>query len=112
MKLRLGFVTNSSSTSFVIMIKKESYEKAFKEADEFTQQVLNKLGYNSDKAFGIDVVKLTGVEGNYSTLGNIRITPVPEKYTNGYYGGPAKNAFEEFLGKIPKDEIIQTYVDC
>ncbi len=62
MKVRTGFVSNSSSSSFCIVVAKDKYEKAANKCSEFVQFLLNhKTKYF--KVHGKDTVLLSGFMG-------------------------------------------------
>jgi hypothetical protein len=54
MKVRIGFVSNSSSSSFVCAIKADSFNEKLKELNKLDQKILNHL-FQKDSAFGQDV---------------------------------------------------------
>ena len=67
MKTRTGFVSNSSSSSFVIMVSKETYDKAYKEMTPIQKDVAEWL--KADGKFGdIETVTIPYNYGNYSTM--------------------------------------------
>lgn len=51
MKIRNGFVSNSSSSSFVLLIPKTDYEKVTKDMTPFEKEVLNQLKINEKITF-------------------------------------------------------------
>ena len=61
MKVRLGFVSNSSSSSFVMAVTKEAYEQLAKECDPFTLAVLRALDPVETTAFGKEVLVFSEV---------------------------------------------------
>lgn len=56
MKIRNGFVSNSSSSSFVILVKPEDHAKALSQCNEFVKDVLSHLRWNKKKVFGQEVL--------------------------------------------------------
>lgn len=68
MKVRNGFVSNSSSSSFLVLVKKEGYDEWFNNLNLAQQQILNHLGkYNKD-VFGTPCFSYEGSHGNYSSF--------------------------------------------
>lgn len=65
MKIRSGFVSNSSSSSFVFIAEKNEFEETLKEMHEMIQYMLN---HSSDKStkelFGKEVVFFQGVDSS------------------------------------------------
>lgn len=67
MKIRAGFVSNSSSSSFVMVVGKENHDKAFASLSEEDQEALKEI-FSDEKWFGKEVVvssKCGGHEGFY-----------------------------------------------
>lgn len=56
MKIRQGFVSNSSSSSFVIMTTKENHDKIMEKLTPFEKAVVEALGVTEEKFNGVDVV--------------------------------------------------------
>ena len=108
MKIRDGFVSNSSSSSFVVIITKDAFDKAFNEAHPYIQAVIRAMERNKGKFIGVDVVLMGTsdthggssfdyLEVDYDTDNN----PMPEDVDRSPY-----TAWEMFLESIPKDQII------
>jgi hypothetical protein len=65
MKIRLGFVSNSSSSSFLAVIKKEDWDKAIATLSDFTLRAIKDNGCLSVcKVFGMDAVSFSYMTGN------------------------------------------------
>jgi DNA polymerase III psi subunit len=60
MKIRNGFVSNSSSSSFLLIIKKEDFETI--EFTKLEKEVLNELNLQKDKIFDIDIMKISTLD--------------------------------------------------
>jgi len=68
MKIRNGFVSNSSSSSFVLLIDKDYYDKTMKEQHPFLQSVGEQLG-EVQQVFDREVMTFSGMDiQDYSWL--------------------------------------------
>lgn len=62
MKVRTGFVSNSSSSSFVVVFSKENYEAALSQLDLYEQEYVKELvGSTPDKFLGHEVFSYGGL---------------------------------------------------
>lgn len=68
MKIRNGFVSNSSTSSFIIIVKVEDFNKLLTEIDPYQKAVLLELGYTERNVLGIAAVVISGMAGNYSSF--------------------------------------------
>jgi len=108
MKIRNGFVSNSSTSSFIIILSKEKYNKLLTEVDSYQKAVLEELGFEEDTILGQRAVIITGSKGNYSSFKDIVVDENlydPEKVYECYSGC----AFEEI--KWPSG-TYKTEIDC
>src|ERR1035437_5708095 len=118
MKIRNGFVSNSSSSSFVIIMTVEQEKEWLSELNPYELQVVKKGGLDREvkKFNGSDVVILGGMTGNYCFYEDfgLEITKedkklgldeeaICEKYDlDEFYPGGIWDSAES---KIPKDAI-------
>ena len=120
MKIRQGFVSNSSSSSFVIIMTAEQHKEWLDKLNPYEKQVVDELGHDGQKFNGSDVIILSGVTGNYSFYEDMSLEPIEEdkdldegdiceKYEmSEFEPGEVWYSAEE---KLPKD-IINHSVDC
>jgi hypothetical protein len=73
MKIRNGFVSNSSSSSFVYIIKAEKYDEFLSGLDDYKKEIIERLSPKKDVAFGIDVFIISGGLENTSSFDCMRI---------------------------------------
>lgn len=129
MKQRNGFVSNSSSSSFVIVMTPEQDTAWKKELNVYELQVVEGqdtyLGREKGNIAGTDVIVYSGMTGNYCFYEDMSITLTPEdqalfdadeddfckKYGLDYWEGDAGEFWYSAEGKLPKD-IFQTSIDC
>jgi len=69
MKIRNGHVTNSSSSSYVILIKNDAYKKALESVDKLLKPIIESAFSTKDTAFGVECVKFEDMSsaGGHST---------------------------------------------
>lgn len=109
MRLRSGFVSNSSSSSFILLVEKEEYDRVMEEAHPYLQAVAKAVS-RERKCFGKDVVQME----TFSTPGGscwewIDISysgDIPEEYDE--YAGEAFYALKK---KFDKEKTFSASVD-
>jgi hypothetical protein len=83
MKVRTGFVSNSSSSSFAIVMSKNDYNAALSEMPEDIQEFINnhcppESKFLEGAAGGLDVVLVTGIHGDEHYLNGTKFMPRPD----------------------------------
>jgi hypothetical protein len=68
MKIRSGFVSNSSSSSFLAIIKKDDYEKILKDLGPLAQATIEYTGASNKKFAGQDCILHYHITGNYNSF--------------------------------------------
>lgn len=68
MKIRSGFVSNSSSSSFVMFVQKEDYDKVFETLDDLEKDIIKHINPREVNAFGKKLIKIGCISGNYSSF--------------------------------------------
>jgi hypothetical protein len=64
MKIRKGFVSNSSSSSFVIFVKKSDFDKIQATLSGLEKDILSFIEPKNIKAFDMDTIKISYLTGN------------------------------------------------
>ena len=67
MKIRNGFVSNSSSSSFVCIIRKEAFDKVIAKKGLLWKAFALQF-FSKSTVLGIDCMYFEGMTGNYSTF--------------------------------------------
>lgn len=123
MKIRQGFVSNSSTSSFVLVIEKEWYEECLSEATEYSQHVVKETRPELMDVLGIPCMVIEGwAESDSTSLTEIKQHPSEDKYwdqENGEWDVDSditqirEQAFEEFeiLVSRKKDRIFLHTMD-
>jgi hypothetical protein len=80
MKVRSGFVSNSSSTSFSIVVSKEDYKHVLLDLPERIREEVKKCGTPTSQAFGEqELVLVCGVVGDEQMLFGKNFQPNTER---------------------------------
>lgn len=106
MKIRLGFVSNSSSSSFVIVTTKENHDKAMKELSakekKYVQAVLNEAS-EKKKLGAVEVIMISTRSSDYGTIEQVRENqdlPVLAEDEDD----PLYEYWDKYLELVQKDE--------
>ena len=97
MKVRHGFVSNSSSSSYTIITTKAIHDEVMATLSQFEQEVIKRLGVETQKFLGQDVVSIGCTSGNYSSF--------------EYMDLPSK-LFDEMNEALPEDKQWESKSDA
>jgi len=124
MKVRTGFVSNSSSSSYVLVLRESDYNNLTANADPLTLAVLKYLGVAEGKLGDMKIRAISWMEGNYSSFeyfdgaSEEMIDAWVEQqkkenpdYDPEYYGSPAYDCWEDFVTKA-SEVGFKTSADC
>ena len=64
MKIRKGFVSNSSTSSFMLLSTVENYDKVYNELPDVIKKIVDELGKNSKTVFSKKAYVMEWMEGN------------------------------------------------
>jgi hypothetical protein len=78
-KNQYGFVSNSSSSSFIIIMTEEDFKKLYDEVDSYQKEVISLL-VDSQKFNGQVVKVISGISGNYSSFEDMSIDVESEEW--------------------------------
>ena len=68
MKIRSGFVSNSSSSSYVLIVPKEAYEEVYAASDPYTQEIIDYIHEDECLVLGQPCHILSWFSGNRNTF--------------------------------------------
>ena len=66
-KIRTGFVSNSSSSSFVMFVKKEDYDRIYETLSNLEKDIIDFVTRDTS-GLGLQLKRVGFVGGNYSTF--------------------------------------------
>lgn len=103
MKIRSGFVSNSSSSSFLMLTRKEDHDEAMAKLTPFERKVIEYL-IDNVKAFGLDLVELSIQNGeDFYTLGSFdseKYRDIMNEYEAKYPGDAKSDARYKYQGLL------------
>ncbi|MFW5803997.1 MAG: hypothetical protein ACOCWG_02080 [bacterium] len=113
MKHRYGFVSNSSSNSFILISNEEAVRKAKKKLTPYAKAVIEAIDFETSK-FNNKVVliyetctsffeELNNIENEEKLLKNFDLYKKENDWENHYF---REEAFKEFANVIPEDKKI------
>lgn len=112
MKIRNGFVSNSSSSSFMICLKAEDYNEVYKTLSPLEQELVNHLRPENKKVFGLNLKIISGTCGNYDSFEDFEtnIEDLTEEEQDKLEEGPSC-MFDDVLKKFRKKDNFEHGVD-
>lgn len=111
MKIRTGFVSNSSSSSFVLVATKEAVEAVFKKTSLYVEAVAKHIKTETE-FLGKEVCVFNGTMGNCSSWDDFDEDSIPmpeDEDFNGTYD--AWETFTELLKEETKGDMIYEWTE-
>jgi len=118
MKIRNGFVSNSSTSSFIVIMKQEHFEKGLEMVHPYVKACIEALGHSKGKFLGEDVVSL----GTMDTPGGSQWEWIDVEYDEEEHGavedpsdmkyGSLDLLINEVEKVYGKDAVLTTGTDC
>ena len=100
MKIRQGFVSNSSSSSFLLLVEAKWFDECFEKSDAYIQHVINQIT-GEGEIFGIKCKFIEGWD-SYSGVSYLdELTPHPHE--ESYDDAPEDARFgavDDFIDKV------------
>lgn len=112
MKVRTGFVSNSSSSAFILLVKKDAYIVAFKNFD-VAQKAFCTDFYKEDEVFGVLVMKCANtldLAGDYRDHWDGPSTKEGEDIFEEKYDGDVYDLTETIEDAFPVDAIFHEII--
>jgi hypothetical protein len=114
MKIRNGFVSNSSSSSFVLILKEEDHLRALNSFEDSSKKTfLENVMLNKEKKFGIDFRSYFGrVENGRSSLSYVNIFP-EEDWNHNLFNSLKQTKvmyWENYISKLDELNIEYFYI--
>jgi len=105
MKIRKGFVSNSSSSSFVLYATKENYDKMMQELNAFERDVAEHMKTSEEKFMGIDVVSFSDFSdmGGNCSLDNFESDNYQESEDDDSFWEARYEAWEKIQKMLSKE---------
>jgi hypothetical protein len=112
MKLRSGFVSNSSSSSFIILVTKEAHEEAMAKLHPWERTVVD--CFMSEGKIGNQEICYGGQFSNdgFDPFEYLDIEEVPEELqeASNKFDTAERIAWDKYESSLPKDKLIAFHV--
>jgi len=112
MKFRQGFVSNSSSSSFTYVIKKEYFDDFEKTLEIYEQELFDWLNKMTNSIDGISYYVFSGRAGNCSSFDDFEFEiELTDKQNEILENEGAHQMFDNVVSRMNKYKYIEVEVD-
>ena len=115
MKTRAGFVSNSSTSSFVLIVSEDDYRKGMRDARPLTRHIAERITATEGNISGMEVRFMSWATGNRDSFEHMDIPEslieqyakdIDGEYSEDYKWDTIHECWDAFVEKLSKTGIL------